>query len=51
MILRPHKAEPELGRPRDMQGRNQDLRGGMLDIQAETESTQGIQNVRGIWGA
>ena len=34
-----------------MQGRNQDLRGGMLDTQAETESTQGTQNVRGARGA
>ena len=34
-----------------MQGKNQDLRGGILDTQAETESTQGIQDIRGIRGA
>ena len=39
------------GRPRGMQGRNQDLRGGMLDTQAETEGTQDTQNVQGAWVA
>ena len=34
-----------------MKKRNQDLRSGMLDTQAKTESTQRTQNVWGAWGA